>query len=159
MKLIDHMPRYERIWLAIGVISIAVFLAVLAVLAIGLGFTPSTHANTIAPDQVATTAPFNDPRLEQTGPNEYRAYMVAQMFSFMPSEIRIPRGAKVTFEITSPDVVHGLLIPGTNVNMMAVPGLVTEFTYTFKKSGDYPLICHEYCGVAHQLMMGRLIVE
>jgi len=159
MKLIDHMPRYERIWLAIGVISIAVFLVILAALAIGLGHTPATHANTIAPDQVAVPPPFDQPRLERTGPNEYQAYMVAQMFSFFPGEMRIPKGATVTFKITSPDVVHGLFIPGTNVNMMAIPGLVTEFTYTFKKSGDYPLICHEYCGVAHQLMMGRLIVE
>ena len=159
MKLIDHMPRYERIWLLIGLISIVVFLTIMAVMALGFGLRPAGHAHTFPPDQVATTAPFNEPKLVQTGPNEYRAYMVAQVFTFLPNEMRVPKGSTVTFEMTSPDVVHGMIIPGTNVNIMAVPGLVTEFTYTFNKSGDYPLICHEYCGAGHQLMMGRLIVD
>src|SRR5690349_21508150 len=101
----------------------------------------------------------NEPALKQIGPNEYRATMVAQAFAFNPGELRLPKGATVHFEMTSPDVVHGLLIPGTNVNLMVIPGQITEFTYTFKESGDYALLCHEYCGVGHHLMMGRLVVQ
>jgi cytochrome c oxidase subunit 2 len=30
---------------------------------------------------------------------------------------------------------------------------------TFDKPGEYLFICHEYCGLAHQTMAGKVIVE
>ncbi|RAP76546.1 cytochrome c oxidase subunit II [Paenibacillus montanisoli] len=157
--MIDHLPRLERIWLLLGTGSLVVFLIILGVMACGLGLNPPGHMHTIVPEQVKTTAPFDKPALTQIGPNEYKASMIAEAFAFTPGEIAIPRGAKVHFEITSPDVVHGLLIPNTNVNIMVVPGHVTEFEYTFKKSGDYAMLCHEYCGIGHHMMMGKLVVQ
>jgi cytochrome c oxidase subunit 2 len=153
------MPRGEKIWLVIGGFSLFVFLVVLGVLAFGMGLNPPGHMRTIAPEAVQTTSPFKEPILVQTGPNEYKATMVAQMFSFVPNQLSIPVGSTVHFEITSPDVVHGLFIPHTNVNIMAIPGHITEFTYTFKNKGDYLILCHEYCGVGHHLMMGKLLVQ
>jgi cytochrome c oxidase subunit 2 len=157
--MIDHLPRYERIWLLLGVGSIIVFLLVLGVLGVSLGLNPPGHMRTIAAEEVKKSAPFNKPELTQIGPNEYKATMIAELFSFTPGEIVLPKGAKVHFEITSPDVVHGLLIPNTNVNIMIVPGHVTEFDYTFKESGDYAMLCHEYCGAGHHMMMGKLVVQ
>ncbi|WP_426446224.1 cytochrome c oxidase subunit II [Paenibacillus sp. S-38] len=153
-----HMPRYEKIWLTIGAASLVVFLVILGVMAFGMGLDAPGHMQTIAPAEVAATPPFNKPALQQRAPGEYDLFMVGQIFAFNPGEIQVPAGSKIHFHITSPDVVHGLLIPGTNVNMMIVPGHVTEFTYTFKQSGDYPLLCNEYCGMGHHLMMGRLHV-
>lgn len=157
--MINHLPRYEKIWLSLGIGSIIVFLIILGFMGVSLGLNPPGHMRTIVPEQVAATAPFDKPALTQIGPNEYKATMVAQLFSFAPNEIKIPAGAKVHFEITSPDVVHGLLIPDTNVNIMVVPGHVTEFDYTFNRSGDYAMLCHEYCGAGHHMMMGKLIVQ
>lgn len=157
--MIDHLPRYERLWLLIGTGSIFVFLIILGVLGVSLGLNPPGHMHTIDAEKVKSTVPFDKPALMQTGPNEYRATMVAEVFAFTPGEIVIPKGAKVHFEITSPDVVHGLLIPNTNVNIMVVPGHITEFDYTFKNSGDYAMLCHEYCGIGHHMMMGKLVVQ
>jgi cytochrome c oxidase subunit 2 len=153
-----HLPYYEKIWLILGFLSLVVFLSVLGIMAVGLGLNPPGHMKTIPPELVRTSAPFNTPALVQTGPNEYKATMVAQMFSFAPNQLEIPAGAIVHFEIASPDVVHGLYIPNTNVNIMVVPGHITEFTYTFKNPGDYLMLCHEYCGNGHQVMMGNLKV-
>ncbi|UUZ85018.1 hypothetical protein LJK88_16340 [Paenibacillus sp. P26] len=36
--------------------------------------------------------------------------------------MEVPVGSTVHFTVTSSDVVHALEIPGTNVNMMIVPG-------------------------------------
>lgn len=157
--MIDHMPRYERIWLLLGISSIVVFLLVVGFMGVSLGLNPPGHMRMIVPEEVMTTAPFDQPVLTKTGPNEYKATMVAQAFMFTPEELVVPKGAKVHFEITSTDVVHGLLIPNTNVNIMVVPGHITEFDYTFKKSGDYAMLCHEYCGVGHHVMMGKLTVQ
>jgi cytochrome c oxidase subunit 2 len=154
-----HMPRYERIWLLIGSGTLVVFLVIVGIMGFYLGMHPPGDMKTIAPEAVRTTPPFDQPGLSQIGPNEYRGAMIAQMFTFLPGNITIPVGSTVHFEVTSPDVVHGLQIPGTNVNMLVVPGHVTQFTYTFKKAGEYLVLCNEYCGTGHQLMMSKIIVQ
>lgn len=154
------LPRYEKIWLWFGTITLAVFLIITGVMAFSLNLNPAAgHMKTVAPEQVKATSPFDKPGLYQVGEGEYKAIMVAQVFSFTPNETKIPLGATVHFQVTSPDVVHGIGIPGTNVNMMVVPGHITEFTYTFKRPGEYLMLCNEYCGAGHQVMMGKVIVQ
>ncbi|HUF70564.1 MAG TPA: hypothetical protein VMM79_18085 [Longimicrobiales bacterium] len=43
--------------------------------------------------------------------------------------------------------------------MMLIPGQVSRNTYTFDEPGEHLIICHEYCGIAHHAMFGRVIVE
>ena len=81
------------------------------------------------------------------------------MFFFDPDEIVVPVGKPVTFRITSPDVIHGILVAGTNTNAMVIPGYVTEFTISFPRAGEYLMMCHEYCGILHHEMQGLVIVE
>lgn len=154
-----HLPRYERIWLWVGSGSLVVFLVTLGFLAFSAGLHPPGHMRTIAPEAARTTPPFDKPGLTQIGPNEYRATMLAQMFSFVPGNLTIPAGSTVHFEVTSPDVVHGFQIPGTNVNLMAVPGHITDYTYTFKDPGEYLILCNEYCGAGHQVMSNKIVVQ
>lgn len=154
-----YLPRYERIWLWIGGASLVLFLIILALLALLGDLNPPGNMRMIAPEAVRTTPPFDKPGLKQIGPNEYRATVVAQMFTFQPASMTVPAGSTVHFEVTSPDVVHGFEIPGTNVNMMVIPGHITEFTYTFRKKGDHLIVCNEYCGSGHQVMMGSITVQ
>ena len=56
------------------------------------------------------------------------------------------------FRITSPDVLHGFQIVGTNVNVTVAPGYVSEVTTTFARPGEYLVVCNEYCGLAHHNM-------
>ncbi len=87
------------------------------------------------------------------------AVIVARTWYFTPSEIRVPVGAEVTFIATSGDVIHGFYVAGTRVNAMLIPGQVTRLVYTFPVRGEYLLVCHEYCGVGHHTMSGKVIVE
>jgi cytochrome c oxidase subunit II len=32
-------------------------------------------------------------------------------------------------------------------------------TTRFERPGSYPMFCHEYCGIAHHTMWGKVIVE
>ena len=68
------------------------------------------------------------------------------------------RETKVVFRVTSPDVVHGFLIAGTNVNSMVVPGFVAEVRTRFDQPGDHLMPCQEYCSVGHQGMWARVKV-
>ena len=85
--------------------------------------------------------------------------VVAAMFSFAPDPIEVPVHRPVTFRLTSSDVLHGFQIVGTNANAMVVPGYVSQFTTTFTRPGEYLITCNEYCGVAHHMMVGKLIVK
>ena len=108
---------------------------------------------------VYSTPPFDQPGVRQTGPNAYEAVIVSQAWAFNPSEIRVPAGADITFISTSIDVLHGLNVEGTRVNMMLIPGQVSRTVYRFDEPGEHLLICHEYCGVGHHTMYGKVIVE
>ncbi len=75
------------------------------------------------------------------------------------AEIRVPAGSTVHFWATSKDLVHGLFVPRHNVNVMLLPGQIAHAQARFDTPGEYPIICHEYCGVAHHTMAGKIIVE
>jgi cytochrome c oxidase subunit 2 len=81
------------------------------------------------------------------------------MFAFGPDPIEVPANRPVTFRITSGDVLHGFQVIGTNANAMAIPGYVSQFTVSFSKPGEYVIACHEYCGLMHHQMVGKLIVK
>ncbi len=99
------------------------------------------------------------PDLRKLPDGSYEAYYVAEVFEFNPARLTIPVGSKVTFYVTSADVVHGFFIPETDINMMAVPGWVNQETHTFTHAGEYLFICHEYCGIDHQDMFAKIEVR
>ncbi|WP_284644802.1 cytochrome c oxidase subunit II [Paenibacillus silviterrae] len=155
-----HIHRLEKIWLIFGIAMLITFLTVVGVGAFAQGMQPpGTHRHTVDPETVDKTAPFDKPGLKKVGDNEYEAYMLAFAFGYSPDKMEIPVGATVTFHITSKDVVHGFQIPGTNVNMMVMPGEVNQLTYKFTKPGEYLVLCNEYCGTAHEMMQTRIIVK
>lgn len=154
-----HIHRLEKIWLVLGIGTLIVFLAIVGSMAFASGFnTPTSHHHPIDPAKVDATPPFDKPGLQKVG-DEYHIYMVAYAFGFRPEKMEIPAGATVRFHVTSSDVVHGLEIPGTNVNMMVVPGEINEFSYTFKEKGEYLVLCNEYCGIGHEFMATTILVK
>jgi cytochrome c oxidase subunit 2 len=56
-------------------------------------------------------------------------------------------------------VLHGLHVAGTRINIMLIPGQIARAEYTFERPGEYLLICHEYCGLGHHTMGGKVVVE
>jgi cytochrome c oxidase subunit 2 len=154
-----HIHRYEKWWMVFGVAMLIAFLTLIGVAAVADNINPPTDFQQIDPTKVAQTPPFDKPGLRKLPDGSYEAYYVARVFAFDPSTLSVPLGAKVTFYVTSADVVHGFFIPDTDVNMMAIPGWVNEETHTFTRPGDYLLICHEYCGIGHQNMFAKIEVR
>ncbi|GIW12189.1 MAG: cytochrome c oxidase subunit II [Dehalococcoidia bacterium] len=126
------------------------------------------EAGRVDPNRLSETPPFNQPGLRQLGPDRYELVIVGQVWRFVTAspddlsrrvEVRIPRGAEVTFVATSKDVVHGFHIEGTTVNLMLIPGQVSRATARFDEPGEYLFVCHEYCGTGHHTMYGLIRVE
>jgi cytochrome c oxidase subunit II len=110
------------------------------------------------PTCVTDVAPFKEGKIIDKGNDHYEVHMVAKMWAFDPPEIRLPPGSDVDLYLSALDVTHGLYIEHTNVNLMAVPGAVNVARVRFDKEGTYDVICHEYCGVGHQNMMGKIVI-
>ena len=150
---------YEKAFLAVGGALLAACMAALVYASVALGRHLPGHVAAIDPQRVYATPPFNRPGVRQVGPGRYEAVVVAQTWAFIPSEIRVPAGAEVTFTTTSIDVIHGFDIAGTSVNVMLIPGQVSRVTHRFDRRGEHLLLCHEYCGLGHHTMSGKVIVE
>jgi cytochrome c oxidase subunit 2 len=159
MKQGTTVYLYELAWILPSIAIPVGMLVALIVTAFGAGIhLPSDHGR-IDTRKVAETAPFDQPGLRQVGPGRYEVSMVAGIWTFTPNEIRVPAGSTVDFITTSRDVVHGLFIPKVNVNTMILPGQIAHVRARFDAPGEYVIICHEYCGVAHHTMAARVIVE
>jgi cytochrome c oxidase subunit II len=160
------MERFERRFLAAAAAVLVAFFLALAYSVLAMGVSMPGHGAEIqcSVDQklrrvLHKTPPFDKPGVHQTAPGKYDVVVIGQTWSFTPDDIELPAGAEVTFYATSADVIHGFEIAGTRVNMMLVPGEVSTESYTFKRAGDYLLLCHEYCGNLHHTMSGKVIVK
>ncbi len=138
---------------------LVVFLLTLAYSSVVMGIHLPGDAGRVDPATVASSAPFDEPGVRELGPKRYEVVMIARAWQFTPSEIRVPAGSEVTLISTATDVIHGIHVEGTRINMMLIPGQVARNTYTFEEPGEHLLVCHEYCGAGHHLMSGKVIVE
>ncbi|MFC3040654.1 cytochrome c oxidase subunit II [Virgibacillus xinjiangensis] len=153
------LHRHEEIWLIIGVSILVISMVVTGYQTFALGMGPPSDKDTIDPQLVDETAPFDNPGVYEIGENKYEVIMTLQAFSFTPNEIEVPAGAEVTFRMTSKDVTHGFQIAGTNANAMVMPGHIQTITETFDEPGEYLVICNEYCGAGHQMMGTTITVK
>ncbi|MUV36559.1 Cytochrome-c oxidase [Lentibacillus sp. JNUCC-1] len=153
------MHRYEKFWLIASSLMILGFMFFIGYQAFALEMGPPSHQETLDPEKVDETAPFDNPGVKKIGENEYEVVMTLQIFSFTPTDIEIPAGSTVHFTMTSKDVVHGFQVAGTNINAMVMPGYVQKITQKFDKPGDYLVLCNEYCGAGHQAMSTTIKVK
>lgn len=156
-----EIHRFEKLWLFVSVILIVGFIATITYGSVAAGITMvSDSGGTIQPDNFDNTG-FEDPGVRHAGGDEYEVYVVARQFFFEPGSsepIRVPEDSTVTFYVTTPDVIHGFALAGTNVNAMIIPGQVTKMTVHFDEPGEYGIVCNEYCGSGHHTMEGQVIV-
>jgi cytochrome c oxidase subunit 2 len=149
----------EKIWLILSFGMIIGFMLFTGYQAYVLGMGPPSNMETIDPQKVDETAPFDNPGITEIGENEFEVVMTLAAFSFNPSNIEIPAGATVHFTLTSKDVIHGFQVVGTNLNAMVMPGHIQKITQKFDKPGEYLVLCNEYCGTGHQYMSTIITVK
>ncbi len=153
-----HINRLERRWIIASAILLIVFMLAITVTSLAGGIAVPQPVARVNPQTVDKEGPFANPGLRELAPGKYEAYILSQIWSFNPREITVPAGSSVTFYVTSKDVQHGFHLDGTNINMQIVPGQVSKLTAKLDKPGEYNFICHEYCGLGHAAMFGKVIV-
>lgn len=155
-----HVHPYERGWIIFSVVLLTVFGLALVISTMSLGVRLPGIVDRAAVAAAATPEyDLGEGWVRELGPGRYEVNVIAKMWSFDPGEIHIPVGSEVTFLFQSEDIVHGFKIMNTTVSTMVIPGQTGRVTYTFTEPGEFPFVCHEYCGVGHHLMSGKVIVE
>jgi len=87
--------------------------------------------------------------------------VLAMQFGFSPSVLRLRTGETYVLEFVSRDVMHGfsLQMGMGSLNAVLMPGAMTMLEVMPTQPGEYLFLCNEYCGVGHQFMSGKVIVE
>jgi cytochrome c oxidase subunit II len=150
----------ELLW-AFGVgILIAATLSVIVFTALTMGINPPSNVERIDPKTLHLSGEFAEYNLGTTvAPDgSVTARIIATQFMFVPRCIAVPLGRLVTLRFAAPDVIHGVLVTGTNVNTMVVPGYVAQVHTEFTRTGDLLMPCHEYCGLGHSEMWATVQV-
>ena len=86
--------------------------------------------------------------------------VLAERFSFTPSEIKTTVGTTLQIRLESDDTSHGFRIIGTDVNI-EIPKRgrgTTTVTFNAEKAGRYTFECSQLCGAGHSFMRGVIIV-
>jgi cytochrome c oxidase subunit 2 len=85
-------------------------------------------------------------------------YLQAAMWSWTPI-LKLQEGAEYTLHLSSIDVNHGFNLYPMNINFQVVPGYDYGLVVTPNQAGEFQIVCNEFCGVGHHLMVGKIIVE
>jgi cytochrome c oxidase subunit II len=152
--------RTELLWaFGVGVLMAAV-LSMIVFTALTRDINPPSNVERIDPKTLHLSGEFAEQNLGTTvaADGGVTVRVVATQFMFVPRCIAVPRGRRVTLRFATPDVIHGLLITGTNVNTMVVPGFVAQVFTEFTRAEDLLMPCHEYCGLGHSDMWATVQV-
>ena len=85
-------------------------------------------------------------------------YLVAKQFFWFPI-LKLRAGETYRLHVSSFDFQHGFSLLPMNMNFQVVPGYDHVLTIKPQAPGTYPIVCNEFCGIGHQNMVGKIIVE
>ena len=84
-------------------------------------------------------------------------YLTAMSFQWTPI-LQLEQGKEYILHLSSLDVNHGFSLYPANINFQVVPGYDYGLRVTPTASGDFRIICNEFCGIGHHTMVGRIYV-
>jgi heme/copper-type cytochrome/quinol oxidase subunit 2 len=91
-------------------------------------------------------------------PAEHNFHIEASSFEYSPAIIRVNPGDRVTLELVSTDVVHGIYIDGYDLELITDPGKTARMSFTADQPGMFRFRCSVTCGALHPFMIGKIYV-
>jgi cytochrome c oxidase subunit II len=163
---IEGLGRDERVWVSFAAVwCVFLFFSMYGWQAIGDQKTPiESYRVDVAEFRALTEAYLAEHTVGTLSgyrvavPNAAgEAYVAARAFSFEPV-LQLKKGETTRLYVSSYDFQHGLSIQPLNLNFQVLPGYVYVITLTPTTTGEFGLVCNEYCGLGHHAMTGRIIV-
>ncbi len=125
-----------------------------------------TYKTTPESFMARTQANVDQYTVRNEGPRDYPVvrpppggdvYMVARLWDFWPI-IELEKGQSYRFHLSSMDWQHGFSLQPANINIQVIPKYEHVVTFTPNAAGEYSVICNEYCGIGHHMMIGKIHV-
>ncbi len=101
-------------------------------------------------------------RNDDAGDNPLKIDVTAQQFAWSftypgqddlrSTRLVLPIDRAVELTLRANDVLHSFWIPDMGQKQDAVPGITTRLVITPTRTGDFPLVCTELCGLGHAFM-------
>jgi cytochrome c oxidase subunit 2 len=156
----EAIVRSELRWAAVSIGVVSLIMLALIYAGIVHHINPPSNIEPIDPKTLHLSGEFTEANLgtRVSGEGHVTSRIVATQFTFQPRCIVLPANQRVTLRFATPDVIHGILVTGTNVNTMIVPGYVSQVHTVFTRTGELLMPCHEYCGLGHSEMFATLRV-
>ena len=80
-------------------------------------------------------------------------------YAFTPSVFHANLGDRITIELVSKDVVHGLSVDGySDLHLQADPGKTARTTFVVEHAGTFKIRCSVPCGNLHPFMTGKISI-
>ena len=84
-------------------------------------------------------------------------YLIARLWQWWPI-LELEKGQTYRLHLSSLDWLHGFSLQPVNINLQIHPDYETVVTITPTTTGEFGIICNEYCGIGHHTMTGRRYV-
>lgn len=159
--------KQEKIWVSIAFVWCLILFAMMPLWHLRGGQNPSGIRSKVDPQEfVARVDRFVDEYRvgESNGvpvvapPPGSDIYLLGRMWRWYPV-LRLQEGVQYTLHLSSADINHGFSLYPVNLNFQIVPGYDYALKIVPNKSGDFRVICNEFCGVGHHMMVGKVVVE
>jgi cytochrome c oxidase subunit 2 len=158
--------KAEKVWVAIAFAWCMVLFAMMPLWHWKGGQNPSGIRRRVDPQQFyARTVEFatqykigEDRGIPITAPPAGAdVYLAGMTYQWYPI-LQLQAGARYRLHMSSLDFNHGFSLYPMNVNFQVVPGYDYALEVTPTATGDFRIICNEFCGIGHHTMVGRVIV-
>ena len=84
-------------------------------------------------------------------------YLIARLWQWWPI-LELEKGQSYRLHLSSLDWLHGFSLQPVNINIQVHPGYEMVITVAPSTSGEFGIVCNEYCGIGHHTMLGRMYV-
>ena len=84
-------------------------------------------------------------------------YMLARLWEWWPV-LQLKKGESYRLHLSSLDWQHGFSLQPENINVQVHPEYDLVMTITPNTSGEFSVICNEFCGIGHHTMVGKIYV-
>ena len=85
-------------------------------------------------------------------------YMLGRLWQWYPI-LELKKNESYRLHLSSLDWNHGFSLQPENINLQIIPGYEMVLTVTPDESGEFTVVCNEYCGIGHHLMLGKIYVK
>ncbi len=84
-------------------------------------------------------------------------FLIARLWQWYPL-LELKKNESYRLHIASVDWQHGFSLQPVNINLQIHPGYDMVVTVTPDRSGEYTIVCNEFCGIGHHMMTGKIFV-